>query len=80
MKCFTVLDKQGKFLAMAYSERLESEADDGLITRGGPVAEADQTVVELYMPDKYSEMPIIELIEQVQADLNARGRPATKSK
>ena len=77
MKCSVVFDKEGKILSMGYSERPELEADDGLIARGGPVVEADQTIVELYVPDKYAKMPLREFIERVQADVKAK-RPVRK--
>lgn len=79
MKCLAVIDKEGKFVTMAYSQQLESEAEDGLVTRGGPLTEAGQTVIERYMPDKCSEMPVSEVIEQLQTDLRERGISQTKS-
>lgn len=72
MKCSVVFDKDGKIVSMGYSEPLELEAEDGLIARGGPVVEAGQTVVELYMPDEYARMPLADLFERVQVDAQAK--------
>ncbi len=79
MKCNVVCDRNGKIVSVGYIDRPDLE-EDGVALRFGPAPETGQTVVELYAPDECATMPLEDLIERLQADLNARQRPARKGK
>lgn len=81
MKTYVVHDKNRKIVSVGYVDRPELEAEeDGIPFRFGPVAEDGQTVVELYVADEFTKMPLADSIERVQAELEAKQRPPTKGK
>ena len=81
MKTYVVHDKNRKIVSVGYIDRPELEAEeDDIPFRFGPVAEDDQTVVELYVADEFTKMPLADSIERVQAELETKLQSETTRK
>jgi hypothetical protein len=82
MKCQVILDKKGKIVTFGYMDQPELEENEEAPTlRSGPVAEKNQTLVELDMPEEYIRMPTADFIQRLQIDIRAKGvKPTIRKK
>ncbi len=66
MRCMVVLDKNGKIVSTGCLDRPELMSTDYLTPRFGPVPAADQTVMELSIPDEYAGMHAEQFVQQIE--------------
>jgi len=75
MRTLVVVDKEGKVVSALYRRRPAPD-DEALRPEMGPVVPEGHTLVELSVPEEYSDSPVEQLVERLTADAQVRLRDA----
>ena len=69
MNCHVVLDKKNNVVSVGYLDSPEVRGFDP--PRFGPVADADQRVVDMDLPDDCAELSIPQFLERLNTEVKA---------
>jgi hypothetical protein len=72
MKCYVVYDKQGNIISASYLDQPLTEEDDYETLRSEVVPEEDQTLVELEVPNEYTELSPTDFFDRLRIDLQTK--------